>query len=372
MRVDTPVPGGIVAMPQSFVSSWQSRRRPLAGVTAQLLVVFASACGSRTALDDGTAGAPAKPDASDVVKHSDATTSEASAKSTVPDGGHEASAQTDASACITFGADLTCATNRDCSFGYVGVACSNECWPCLLGTPMNALTAAADEAAFNALPASSGPSECGPCAPTGGNVACVGGQCVVCSPGSPGCGYFSLPDAGADGSAGGDASLVSLDAAGELDAATPVDDAGSCTSPVVTFRLIASGGSWLVTGSDYSDTSATTWLTFYLPSGEQLYAEPTHALSLDCRSCSSMFPYGNGSWSLEVPDAGALDEWNGLGYVAGACGSFGAACITPLCMPPGPYIAKMCATDEGADAGLQCVEVPFEYPTTQTVTGMLP
>jgi hypothetical protein len=199
--------------------------------------------------------------------------------------------------------------------------------------------------------------------------------------------HASQPDAAVDAMARGgsprpedaggdaipDASVISLDAAGELDAATPVDDAGSCASPVITFQLTARPGStWFISGSDNSDTPGSTWLTLFLPSGVQLFTSAGETLSLDCRSCSGMFPYGFGYWMSELPDAGVTGTWNGFAYVAGACGSSGTACLTPLCMPRGPYLAKMCATHEAAAAAPACVDVPFEYPTTQTITGMLP
>jgi hypothetical protein len=41
-------------------------------------------------------------------------------------------------------------------------------------------------------------------------------------------------------------------------------------------------------------------------------------------------------------------------------------------MPPGPYVAKMCASQLDAGSGPTCVDVRFEYPTMETVTGVLP
>jgi hypothetical protein len=153
----------------------------------------------------------------------------------------------------------------------------------------------------------------------------------------------------------------------------PVDDAGGCASPAVTLQLAAPPGStWFIGGSDNSDVPGSTWLTFFLPSGQQLFTSAGEMLSLDCRSCSNMFPYGFGYWMSQLPDGGVTERWNGFALVAGECGSSGTACLTPLCMPSGRYIAKMCATHEDAGAGPTCIDVPFEYPTMVTVTGTLP
>jgi hypothetical protein len=338
------------------------------------VLLLTASCGGRSALDDWPTTTSSAHDATTPADASkpgrDATLQTVDAAK--PD------AAVDAMACVDItlsAADLVCATDPDCATGRSGEFCLPECWSCESRyTPMNAGAAARYQAELDSL----GRVACGPCAQIFvAPVECVGGKCVGCPRGADGsamCGDGGSPrprDAGGD--AIPDASVISLDAAGELDAATPVDDAGSCASPVVTFQLTARPGStWFISGSDNSDTPGSTWLTLFLPSGVQLFTSAGETLSLDCRSCSGMFPYGFGYWMSELPDAGVTGTWNGFAYVAGACGSSGTACLTPLCMPRGPYLAKMCATHEDAAAGPTCVDVPFEYPTTQTITGMLP
>jgi hypothetical protein len=289
-------------------------------------------------------------------------------------------APVDAHACSNISvtaADLECASDRDCVAGYSGEFCAGECWACYSkNTPMNAAAAAGFENELGAL--SKPGAVCPPCPmPPSVAVECAASRCIACPrgiDGTPECGDAGGTPLGRD--AGGDATTdatFSLDAPGELDAATPVDDAGGCTSSVVEFRLTApSSATWLIGGSDNSDAPGANWLTFFLPSGVQLFTSAGETLNLDCRSCSAMFPYGFGAWSAELPDAGVTGKWNGFAYVAGACGPSGTACLTPLCMPPGPYIAKMCAKGASTGTPLTCVDVPFEYPTTETVTGELP
>jgi hypothetical protein len=72
-------------------------------------------------------------------------------------------------------------------------------------------------------------------------------------------------------------------------------------------------------------------------------------------------------------------EWDGTTWDPGTCGAPAMMCRTHQCVAPGHYIAKMCASRATPDAGalgqcspnptLTCVDVPFDYPTTNVVEG---
>jgi hypothetical protein len=74
--------------------------------------------------------------------------------------------------------------------------------------------------------------------------------------------------------------------------------------------------------------------------------------------------------------------WDG-GYAARSTCGASVACTERRYATPGSYIAVMCATpghmestDAGQDVcvqtgGIECVEVPFDYPGNGTVTGKL-
>jgi hypothetical protein len=76
-------------------------------------------------------------------------------------------------------------------------------------------------------------------------------------------------------------------------------------------------------------------------------------------------------------------SWNGTLWEQSTCagGSGNLACVSQVCVPPGtPLIATMCGfpnmTPDGGSfcAGgptPKCVDVPFTYPTTNIVTGVL-
>jgi hypothetical protein len=53
--------------------------------------------------------------------------------------------------------------------------------------------------------------------------------------------------------------------------------------------------------------------------------------------------------------------------------------VNATCVPPGKYIARMCANRATGDGGnfcmsdpmATCVDVPFDYPASATVVGVL-
>ena len=75
-------------------------------------------------------------------------------------------------------------------------------------------------------------------------------------------------------------------------------------------------------------------------------------------------------------------SWNGMQNIPGTCGS-GKACYNrAICAPSGHYTAHLCGyvlpsagsaplPCNGAAATPTCVDVPFDYPTSQVVIGVL-
>lgn len=111
----------------------------------------------------------------------------------------------------------------------------------------------------------------------------------------------------------------------------------------------------------------------------------------DCKGCLAQpCPPGSCHFSSPVPAAGTDFNWDGTVYdAASGCGSgqIGSpplACWMPSCAPPGHYVAHLCAyaMPSNSDGGFQvcelhaevkptCVDVPFDYPTTTQVVGVL-
>jgi hypothetical protein len=85
---------------------------------------------------------------------------------------------------------------------------------------------------------------------------------------------------------------------------------------------------------------------------------------------------------------GETTTWDGSYFVMNHCtagqgggGINGTPCNDNLCAPPGKYIATMCATLDEPDAGgaacsltqqqQVCVDVPFDYPSSTVVDGVI-
>lgn len=111
----------------------------------------------------------------------------------------------------------------------------------------------------------------------------------------------------------------------------------------------------------------------------------------DCKSCVAQgCPPGSCHFSSPVPTTGTDFTWNGTVYAAatgcgsGQIGSPPVNCWMPSCAPAGHYVAHLCAyaLPPDSDGGFQvcelhaatkptCVDVPFDYPTTTQVVGVL-
>jgi hypothetical protein len=82
---------------------------------------------------------------------------------------------------------------------------------------------------------------------------------------------------------------------------------------------------------------------------------------------------------------GAELPWDGRVYAASTCGAGRTACYRPTFLPPGKYVARLCATPGTVSAATdgypsfctpnqvqQCIEVPFDFPAAGVVAGSLP
>ena len=113
--------------------------------------------------------------------------------------------------------------------------------------------------------------------------------------------------------------------------------------------------------------------------------------SVDCATCQMLPCPGGGGPGAPGPGspcafstnfAGTSVPWDGAHTVRSTCGA-NVVCEQRRYATPGTYIAVMCATpghlepsDAGQDVcvqtgGVECVEVPFDYPGAGTVTGKL-
>jgi len=74
------------------------------------------------------------------------------------------------------------------------------------------------------------------------------------------------------------------------------------------------------------------------------------------------------TWSGEaVSGCRAANPIVGGGTCTSTCGE--NACGTLVCMPAGEYTAVLC--DNGASGGINCAYVPFTYPATSEVVGVV-
>ncbi len=81
-----------------------------------------------------------------------------------------------------------------------------------------------------------------------------------------------------------------------------------------------------------------------------------------------------------VKPGGETYTWDGTLWQSSKCGPQMYACVNEVCsVPAGPYTARMCAyrgTGDGGsfcmfDPAPVCVDVPFVYPTADTVEGVI-
>ncbi len=161
---------------------------------------------------------------------------------------------------------------------------------------------------------------------------------------------------------------------------------GDC-GPVLEFRMLGGGpaaGSSFCVGKPQSCSRA--WFQILDATGNSPSTELSCSVAA-CSSCQSLGCILLCATSTPLPDEGMSTTWAGIQWVdGGACGD-GVACRAPVCAPAGDYVARFCghALESGAGGAPSnpdycennaapeptCVDVPFSYPSTDTVTGVL-
>ncbi len=157
---------------------------------------------------------------------------------------------------------------------------------------------------------------------------------------------------------------------------------GTCGSDSVTFRLVPGG---LPGSPGYCVGSCgTSWVTIKTADG-QVLGGIDHGCFASCTDCSPVLcPAIACPAPHHLASSGENITWNGTLWAANTCSQPSGAklpCVNPVCVSPGSsLVATMCAypnmTPDGGTycAGgptPKCVDVPFIYPTTTVVTGVL-
>jgi hypothetical protein len=164
--------------------------------------------------------------------------------------------------------------------------------------------------------------------------------------------------------------------------ATSSADAGVCAS--TTFHLsadLSAGASRYCMGGASCPNSA--WLTILAPDGREI-APALSVCGIDCSSCSMPSCHSLICDNPVLPLEGIDLSWSGESWLEGTCGAAASSCHSRSCPPAGRYAAKMCGhalpvgeavgpegCGDRAAAEPTCVEVPFDYPTTEPVVGVL-
>ena len=161
---------------------------------------------------------------------------------------------------------------------------------------------------------------------------------------------------------------------------------GDC-GPVLDFRMLGGGpaaSSEFCVGKPQSCSRA--WFQILDSTGNGVSTE----LPCSVTSCSSCQVGGCiliCATSTPLLGEGMSTTWNGIQWVdAGPCGD-NVECRAPVCAPAGDYVARFCghALESGASGAPAqfdecennaaseptCVDVPFSYPSTNPVIGVL-
>lgn len=131
-------------------------------------------------------------------------------------------------------------------------------------------------------------------------------------------------------------------------------------------------------GDDYCiDACMSLWLSV-LPVGGGSPLAISGACTTTCAQCQPI-ACAPCAPAQHLKPEGEAYSWAGSVWERSTCGAQMNACVNQLCVPPGKYVARMCASRSTSDAGAYCmssatptcVEVPFEYPSATTVEGVL-
>lgn len=186
-------------------------------------------------------------------------------------------------------------------------------------------------------------------------------------------------DAGAHAGSGGNAGMGGAGGAGGSGGTSSGDAAQASCSGQVTFHLMAPSGH----AAEYCNhlpCAFATGLTILDGAGQGLTLTEDCGMT-DCDRCAASFCSGACPAAQPLTESGEEFTWNGVVWVAdGTCGA-GTACTQRHCATPGRYTAHLCAyPNQQPDAAFSCgsvsqnpvcVDVPFDYPTNDTVTGTL-
>jgi hypothetical protein len=172
--------------------------------------------------------------------------------------------------------------------------------------------------------------------------------------------------------------------AGPDDIDAPVDSPDDVAPPCATgsyeFDLEAAPGQSFCAVTEAPFSFGATWLTIVqgpANPGAQVFSSTT---SVSCETCT-----GGGSNVVVMqpisPGSPVSYFWDGVAKAPGGCGGGGGDtgaiyCTKSYCVPPGEYTAHMCAFDSCTPASPsvpdRCVDVPFVFPPTAPVVGVLP
>jgi hypothetical protein len=232
--------------------------------------------------------------------------------------------------------DQSCNSDSDC----VAVSVGNTCAECVFacGENVGAINAAAiGQYSADVAKTPAGIALCG-CASEPMHAACCrGGQC-----------HADNACSSLDGSLDGDA------------AGTPP----KCASNSIAFDLTVDAPGPVY----YGGPQGQGWLdSFGCPSWLAIAPADEPALNLVKGGCAISCP----AFAPEPAMAQSF-TWDGTYYpnVAVPCTGIACACQTPVCAPPGNYVATICVGYGDADAGPPetapptCKQVPFAWPPT--------
>jgi hypothetical protein len=140
----------------------------------------------------------------------------------------------------------------------------------------------------------------------------------------------------------------------------------------VTFELTAAGAPAVT--YCVGRNCGTEWLTIKTVMGQELGL--THSCMSDCASCRQVGCTLLCALPQPLKPEGVQQVWDGTYFTPSMCGQ-GNACANANCAPPGRYVATMCAGVKNnpdmmfceTDPNQQCVDVEFDYPTSQVVRG---
>lgn len=168
-------------------------------------------------------------------------------------------------------------------------------------------------------------------------------------------------------------SRTSTSAAG----ASPLLDA-VCTWPKAEFEFIVE------TPTDYCEVSYLSGTVHILSSDgspvtslADVLCTPTRCSDCKLGVCMAISPTQR--QALEV----TTRSWDGSFSAANTCGSEATSCSVNRCAAAGSYVARYCVAPKGTLSGCNqgdpskfleptaCVEVPFDFPTTQVVRGRI-